>query len=142
MKRIKKNRAGLLIIPAFTCQGLLLCGHLQAKPDDPELSRNRLELSPTQCVSLTQGDKCHVDVKVQWQTQAGATYCLKSSHSQEALKCWTGAQSGYIEQTIVTTEPVVFTLYQGDSVELAKRELKLMWVYKRSGRSPASWRMF
>ncbi|QPB82802.1 DUF3019 domain-containing protein [Pseudoalteromonas rubra] len=141
MKRIKKNRAGLLIILGFTCQGLLLGGHLQAQPD-PELNRTRLEISPTQCVSVTQGDKCHVDVKVQWQTQAGGTYCLKSSHSPEALKCWTGAQSGYIEQTIVTTKPVVFTLYKEDGAELAKRELKLMWVYKRSGRSPASWRMF
>ncbi len=104
---------------------------------------NTLNISPTQCVSIVQGEECFVDLKINWQTTSIADYCLFSSLQTKALKCWKNTQAGTLTQEFVTNKNITFTLQPSVTKNpIAKSTLEMAWVYKHNGRSPASWRMF
>ena len=103
----------------------------------------QLELSPKQCVAIHQGQKCFVDVEINWRTLIQGEYCLFSSQQAKALKCWQHAKQGKFVQEIVAKENISFMLKEGGSaVVLSSNELEMAWVFKKSTRARSSWRMF
>ncbi|GLX79347.1 hypothetical protein tinsulaeT_26870 [Thalassotalea insulae] len=104
---------------------------------------NVIELQPNQCIAVHQGEKCYVDISLNWQTQQSGNYCLFSSQQQAPLLCWQNSLSGHFEQETIANENVIFYLKaQHGSEILAQKELKMAWVYKKSVRARTSWRLF
>ncbi len=102
-----------------------------------------LEIQPNQCISVHQGEKCYVDISLNWQTKQSGNYCLFSSQQQAPLLCWQNSLSGKFEQEMSANQNVVFYLKaQYGSEILAQKELKMAWVYKKSARARTSWRLF
>ena len=103
----------------------------------------KLVLTPKQCIALHQGQKCYVDIEINWVAQQHADYCLFSSQQQDALMCWSGQARGIFKREIVAIENVGFRLKQtGREETLGTVELEMAWVYKKNTRARSSWRMF
>ena len=103
----------------------------------------KLVLTPEQCIALHQGQKCYVDIEINWVTQRQADYCLFSSQQQEAIMCWEGKTAGTFKREIVAIDNVYFQLKQTGRVDvLSSGELEMAWVYKKNTRARSSWRMF
>lgn len=130
MSFINKLFLSLFIIIA----NLLACAYAQD---------NIIEIEPNQCISVHQGEKCYVDISLNWQTKQSGNYCLFSSQQQQPLICWQNSLTGHFEQEMSANENVVFYLKaQYGTDVLAQKELKMAWVYKKSVRARTSWRLF
>ncbi|WKD48566.1 DUF3019 domain-containing protein [Microbulbifer spongiae] len=104
-----------------------------------------LKLSPKQCIALHYGQKCYVDIDVQWSANKKGAYCLFSSQQDLHLACWSEARQGHYAKEIVSNTNVIFYLTEKDDkqrVRLVAAELEMAWVYKKNVRSRLSWRMF
>lgn len=100
-------------------------------------------VTPGQCVAIVQGDDCYLNVKISWRSKQAAEYCLYSSQQTKALRCWQQSQQGELRKEFVLSEDVVLYLKSHkDGQVLAKKFIEMAWVYKKNGRSRASWRMF
>ena len=102
-----------------------------------------LTIQPNQCISVHQGEQCFVDISLNWQTETLGDYCLYSSQQPQPLLCWQNSLSGQFAKEIKANENVDFYLkMQGSDNILAQQSLKMAWVYKKSIRARASWRLF
>jgi len=135
-KQLKNNRVNLYyqIGLVFICMVYSL---------NSSAAETWLTLSPEQCVSVHQGKKCYADVVITWQTVKTDDYCLYSSQQDKPLHCWHNSKKGTFKQEFVSNINISFYLKQKTKkLELANTELKMAWVYKKSSRSHATWRMF
>jgi hypothetical protein len=100
-------------------------------------------VQPDKCIALHQGQVCYQDLQFNWQTPAGAEYCLYEIPRPEAVVCWTGDQlrSHNLEFASATT-----TLYQirtmGSSDVLSEVTVEVAWVYRANRKSFSRWRLF
>ena len=102
-----------------------------------------LNLSPTLCIAIHQGQQCYVDIKIGWKSTQHGQYCLFSSQQAKALKCWKQVTQGTYAQEIVAKSNVKFMLrHNGSDVVLRSKVLEVAWVYKKNTRARSSWRMF
>jgi hypothetical protein len=101
-----------------------------------------LRLSPNQCIAISQGKTCYVDVELMWQTRVKSGYCLYSSQSEQALLCWKKQNKGQYKNEISSSQNVQFLLKDHQNNTLATTELKIAWIYKKNARSRSNWRMF
>jgi len=102
-----------------------------------------LTLSPKQCVSVHQGTTCFAHVKISWNITTPDNYCLFSSQQDTPLHCWPNSTQGEFEQEFVSNKNIIFYLKQKSAdTTLMTSELGMAWVYKKSARARASWRMF
>ena len=102
-----------------------------------------LNLSPTLCIAIHQGQQCYVDIKINWKSTQHGQYCLFSSQQAKALKCWQKVTKGIYAQEIVAKNNVMFMLrHTGSDVVLNSKVLEVAWVYKKNTRARSSWRMF
>lgn len=111
----------------------------------------KLTLTPNQCISLHQGQKCFVTVDISWQMSDAGKYCLYSSLQKNKLTCWSMEKSASFKQKLVIEKDVTFTLKSmGDGIGndtangevIASAVLELAWVHKKSRRSHSAWRVF
>jgi len=59
------------------------------------------------------------------------------------LQCWTNSRQGTYSKEVVANSSIQFSLRQVKSTKvLASQQLDMAWVYKKSARRNASWRMF
>ncbi len=104
---------------------------------------NQLEVSPSQCVAMRQGQTCYVDVIIKWQASKIGDYCLHASTTSKPLQCWQQTQSAKLSQEMTSKENITFTLQAKHSETiLAKGSLAMAWVYDKKSRKNVSWRMF
>lgn len=101
-----------------------------------------IKLQPGKCVSLRQGQTCYADVRLEWQADNAADYCLYNNLQTEPLQCWQQQRGGRFEREVASDKNVVFTVQlSGNQQALASAELKMAWVYK-ARRTATSWRVF
>jgi len=102
-----------------------------------------LTITPKQCVSVEQGQDCYVDIELNWHAEQANNYCVFSSVQKEPLQCWTNSREGTYSKEVVANSSIQFSLRQVKSTKvLASQQLDMAWVYKKSARRNASWRMF
>lgn len=101
-----------------------------------------LQIKPSQCVSLRQGQTCYVEVEVVWQSNELGDYCLYVQSQKSPVQCWTGRIAGNATYEAATTDDLLFVLTPANSrTVLAQAELKAAWVYQKK-RNAVSWRLF
>jgi len=102
-----------------------------------------LEIKPTKCVSLKQGQICYVDLEITWRTRETGDYCVSSSQQNSPLQCWSSTQQGALSKRVKMAKDIVYTLTnkEGDKV-LVSAVLPLAWVYEKQKFSHSSWRIF
>jgi len=112
------------------------------KPTEQQFSAT-MTISPDQCVAMTEGQTCYVDIELQWQASSIGEYCLFSSRQENAIQCWSQTSKGRFQQEVASTQNVIYTLRkQQTNVRLAQSELEMAWVHKRRGKPSTWWRLF
>jgi len=144
MKTIVKNKKSNILINkmilSLMTTAMLFVTSVHAEQNEVVLT---LEVDPEQCVSIVQGDDCYVDVKVTWLSKQTHDYCLFTSQESEPLQCWNNQTQGQLTKEFVSNKNITFYLKRHPSkVIVAEEVLEMAWVYKKNGRSHASWRMF
>jgi len=138
MKTTKISSKNIII--GLIAMVILFSTKLYAEPNEVVLT---LEVDPEQCVSIVQGDDCYVDVKITWLSKQASDYCLFTSQQSESLQCWNNQTQGQLSKEFISNENITFYLKQLPSKDIVAEEvLEMAWVYKKNGRSHASWRMF
>lgn len=120
--------------------------HHSAWADDKQAEQQfsaKMTISPDQCVAMTEGQTCYVDIELQWQTSNIGEYCLFSSGQEKALKCWSNTSKGNFQQEVASKQNVIYTLRkQQTNARLAQSKLEMAWVHKRRGKPTTWWRLF
>lgn len=126
--------------PLLAAAIMAVLGDAQAEAISPP---PRLTVQPTQCVVLEQGQKCHANTQIKWQSDQPRSICLHSSLGQKPIKCWQDAIKGVYKEKVVSRSSVYYILkpLHGGEV-LAKAELNVAWVYRESRRPSRQWRLF
>lgn len=120
--------------------GLSLCGIETASANEYQ---EKLILEPKQCVALTQGQQCYVDVSLTWSSPEKGNYCLFSTQQSKPLFCWLGEANGQYTQEFESDKNVVYTLrLQGSDRDRATQLLKVTWVHQKKGQPRLRWRIF
>ncbi|NMP31175.1 DUF3019 domain-containing protein [Thalassotalea sp. M1531] len=133
----------MTIFPKILATILLLSSLLMPMVVQAEQYTATLEVAPTQCVAVRQGQACYADVKIHWQLNLAGEYCLYSSQQNVPLECWKNQRSGRWANEIKAFEDVKFYLSLKQSQQkLATGKLEVAWVYKKNIRKNAIWRMF
>lgn len=102
-----------------------------------------LEVKPTKCVVLEEGQSCHTRAQLQWQVASPGAYCLYNSLGSDALQCWEADTSGHFEEKLVIDSGISYRLTtQGTERVVATAEVSVVWVYKDTGRPTRHWRLF
>jgi hypothetical protein len=125
---------------------VLLFTHQSARANDKQTKQQlsaKMTISPDQCVAMTEGQTCYVDIELQWQTSNIGEYCLFSSGQEKALKCWSNTSKGNFQQEVASKQNVIYTLRkQQTNARLAQSKLEMAWVHKRRGKPTTWWRLF
>lgn len=104
-----------------------------------------LTLSPNQCVALTQGQTCYVDVTLTWSSPKVGNYCLYSSQQDRPLSCWQQQNQGRLKQEFADQKNITFSLkleHDTLSEEKVNQQLKITWVHQKRGQPRMWWRIF
>jgi hypothetical protein len=100
-------------------------------------------VQPDKCIALHQGQVCYQDLEFNWQTPAGAEYCLYEVSQPQAVVCWTGEQ---LRSHNFEFASAASTLYQirmmGSDVVLSEVTVEVAWVYRANRKSFTRWRLF
>lgn len=147
----------VISVAAFT---LIFMSPIQAEPAD---SNAWLTIIPEQCVALLQGQECYVNAELKWETTVSGDYCLYSSLTITALRCWENKKTGEFKREFSSKNNIKFYLSdkkhfknnQENNLEnaqitslnhrlndIASAEIKMAWVHKKKGKPRTSWRMF
>lgn len=102
-----------------------------------------MNVSPEQCVAMSQGQECYVSVELTWKVNIPGDYCLYTSAQKTALSCWTSSMNGSFKQEFNTRMNLEFALTrQGEKQPLVISVVKMAWVHKKKGQPRTSWRLF
>ncbi len=100
-------------------------------------------VQPDKCIALHQGQVCYQDLEFNWQTPAGAEYCLYEVPKLEAVVCWDGDQ---MRSHNLEFASAANTLYQirtmGSDVVISEVAVEVAWVYRANRKSFSRWRLF
>lgn len=100
-------------------------------------------IKPQRCVSLIEGQMCHVTLDVNWEASETGEYCLYQTGRKEAITCWENQRQGRFEMELQTNKNVNYELRQkNNDTVLATAELSLAWVYEAEQKSRLTWRLF
>lgn len=102
-----------------------------------------MNISPEQCVAMSQGQSCYVAVELTWQVDVPGDYCLYSSAQENSLRCWSNVSEGQFTQAFNTKVNLTFHLKQQNATQpLVTSVVKMAWVHKKKGQPRTSWRLF
>ncbi len=126
------QRSALLLV----CFMVMLTAQAQQQEDFV------LQLSPSKCVALRQGQTCYANVTLKWRSQKPQDLCIFQLEDATALQCWQNTNEGVFSGEISTKKAVEFQLREENTERvLASTVLKVAWVYKKKRRA-VSWRIF
>ena len=102
-----------------------------------------LDVNPQQCVALTQGQQCYIDVELSWEASTKGDYCLYSSLQEQPIYCWFQQKQGVYSQEFSSNSNIEFTLKARDSNNiLASNQIEMAWIHKKKGQPSMWWRIF
>jgi len=126
----------------FYVISLFLLGSLKAFAVNTE-QHYELDVMPTKCLIVKEGKDCYVSVIIKWKAFKNDDYCIFSSLSNKAIRCWSAVNSAEMKQELITKKNVLFSLQRKNSTNtLISKEMKVAWVYKKNSRAYTTWRMF
>ncbi|MGP1609755.1 MAG: DUF3019 domain-containing protein [Burkholderiales bacterium] len=100
-------------------------------------------VQPDRCIALNRGQVCYQSLNFQWQTAAGARYCLHQDDATVALTCWTGAESSTYALEFASDRNVTYRIRrEGQAEVLAEVVVEVAWVYQSNRQSFSRWRLF
>ncbi|MCJ8321188.1 MAG: DUF3019 domain-containing protein [Colwellia sp.] len=103
----------------------------------------RLKVTPKPCVALRKGQKCYLEVTFSWHHPNISNYCLVNSTTNKTIKCWQQQAKGQVSFDFQSKLTNDFALRkQASSVDLARAQIPVAWVYKSSKRAKSTWRLF
>lgn len=143
-------------MPALVTGFIMMLSALPAQANDNQEDKKQSKLqpneqmtaismsvSPNQCIAMTEGQTCYVDIELTWRSQSAGNFCLYSSLQDKAVKCWTNKTAGSYEQEIASKQNVLYSLHRQDDLEvLAESEVEMAWIHKKRGKPTNWWRLF
>jgi hypothetical protein len=100
-------------------------------------------VQPDRCIALNRGQLCYQSLNFQWQTAAGARYCLHQEDNSVAITCWNGVESSTYELEFASDRNVTYHIRREGQVEvLAEVVVEVAWVYQSNRQSFSRWRLF
>lgn len=108
----------------------------------------KLTVSPKQCVAMQQGQRCYLQVNVDFQANVVDDYCLYLSTEQVALQCWEKAKQGQLSYAFDSKVDLEFrvkvlsTAQSANEKSLATAKVNVAWVHEKKGKPRMSWRLF
>ncbi len=101
-----------------------------------------LQLTPNQCVTLKQGNRCYLDLGIKWQAPGLGHYCLYLENRLKPLKCWQDSRMGMHHFEFSEAQSTQLSLRdEGSGTTIAVSQIEVKWVYRSRSRS-TSWRVF
>lgn len=135
--RRKLARVCGLLMSLF--MSLLASLPIQAEDTQPVV----LKAAPMQCVAMTQGQMCYLDVEISWHSQQVDDYCLYTSLQSKPIKCWTAQAKGIFKREFASKNNIQFHLRrQNQELNLSSVEVEIAWVHKKRGQPQNWWRIF
>jgi hypothetical protein len=102
-----------------------------------------LNLSPSRCIALHQGQACSQVIDVRWQLPSAQAVCLWETTQNTRLICWESATQGHFRWTFKADAPRQLQLRShDDSRVLVDAWVDVAWVYKSNTRRQSQWRLF
>ena len=102
-----------------------------------------MTVTPDQCVAMTEGQTCYVDIEIKWQSSNVGDFCLFRSGKEGAIRCWSQKSQGEFQQEMASKTNVVFSLHrQQDLLLLTKTEVVMAWIHQKRGKPTNWWRLF
>lgn len=103
----------------------------------------QLNVRPTRCISLHEGQVCYQKVNITWKTELADDYCLHLHDSKTPLMCWSNLASAKwsYEFEGSSTQKIVL-LRKQDAKLMAEVSIEVAWVYNASSRRESHWRIF
>ena len=100
-------------------------------------------VQPERCIALNRGQVCYQKLDFQWQTAAGARYCLHEDAVAAPLVCWNGNERSSAEVEFASDRNVLYAIRREGSAEnLAQLEVEVAWVYQSNRNGFSRWRLF
>ncbi len=102
-----------------------------------------MQVSPTKCVAMSQGQSCYVSVELSWQVQEPGDYCVYVNNNRDAITCWKNSTAGKLTRAFTSKVNLNFVLKRESHQEaVASSVVKMAWVHKKKGQPRTSWRLF
>ncbi len=102
-----------------------------------------LQLKPSRCVALHQGQVCYQNIQLLWSTPQVGHYCLYQQNAGEPLHCWENVNAGEYLYEFSSDESVQLQLVDAQTkAVVAQAGLEVAWVYKANTRRQTHWRLF
>lgn len=104
---------------------------------------HHLEVTPSRCVALHEGQPCYQKTKIRWSSPAKGDYCLYEEGQDEPLQCWGNARQGEISYVFESSTGTAFYLADRTTgLTLGHAGIVVSWVYDAKSRSKTQWRLF
>lgn len=100
-----------------------------------------LTVTPDKCVALRKGQVCYQNLRLTFETSRQGDFCLFAADQAQPLQCFSGVSSGEVIYPFASEQAMEFNLTNAESMVLARAEITIAWVYKKS-RNRNRWRLF
>lgn len=103
----------------------------------------QLQLKPTRCVALHQGQVCYQTVQLFWSANQQGNYCLYTQYEDTPVYCWQDAAAGQYQYEFASDGAVELQLHNMQTkTPVATATIDVAWVYKTNTRRKTHWRLF
>ena len=100
-------------------------------------------VQPERCIALNRGQLCYQQLTFQWQTAAGARYCLHQDAVAAPLICWNGNERSSHELEFESDSNIIYAIRrEGQAENLTQVEVEVAWVYQSNRNGFSRWRLF
>ncbi len=106
---------------------LLILVPLGAMADDAADSPYTLTVKPLLCIVDARTPECEMRFTIHWASEVSGYYCVVSELDTGALRCWSEARSGDLQDERTVAEAFSYWLNQGsDEPVLAKTTVEVL----------------
>jgi hypothetical protein len=103
----------------------------------------QLQLKPSRCVALHQGQVCYQKILLTWSANQLGNYCLYQEHNELPIYCWKNVMGGQYQYDFASdTSAQLLLLNLQTKTVVATAALEVAWVYKANTRRKTHWRLF
>lgn len=103
----------------------------------------QLQLKPSRCVALHQGQVCYQNIQLSWQANQSGNYCLYQEDNASPVYCWQGVATGIYQYEFASATSVQLQLINMQTkTRIATATIEVAWVYKANTRRKTHWRLF
>lgn len=110
-----------------------------------QAEQNQLELKPTRCIALHEGQVCYQTLVISWQVETLGKFCLYQQNQKEPLTCWDAKLNGKMRIEFEGKNSQKFYLQRSqDEKVVAESTFEVAWVYDASTHrdNGSQWRIF